>query len=88
MFSFFFLFFFLQNADLPQRYTSYCDPRLNYAQSLEIAFMIAEYIKHGAPLSRSVSRSVSRSASEVNIAAVSNKPAKRRKVGDFVVLSR
>ena len=32
----------LQNADLPQRYTSYCDPRLNYAQSLEIAFMVAQ----------------------------------------------
>ena len=47
----------LQNEDLPMRYTSYCDPRLNYAQSLEIAFMVAEYIKDGVPLSRTGSAS-------------------------------
>lgn len=35
----------LQTDDLPQRYTTYCDPRLNYAQSLEIAFMISNYLK-------------------------------------------
>ena len=52
----------LQNADLPQRYTSYCDPRLNYAQSLEIAFMVADYIKHGVPLSRSPSQNGTGSA--------------------------
>ena len=72
----------LQNDDLPLRYTSYCDPRLNYAQSLEIAFMVAEYIKHGVPLSRKPSMS--------DLAGQNgdDRSAKRRKVGDFVVLSR
>lgn len=32
----------LAEADLPLRYTTYCDPRLNYAQSLEVAFVLAE----------------------------------------------
>lgn len=31
----------LRDDDLPLRYTTYCDPRLNYAQSLEMAFIIA-----------------------------------------------
>ena len=35
----------LAEADLPLRYTTYCDPRLNYAQSLEIAFLLADYMK-------------------------------------------
>ena len=64
----------LQNEDLPMRYTSYCDPRLNYAQSLEIAFMVAEYIKDGVPLSRSSSLS---SALPQSVASAN----KRRKIG-------
>ncbi len=64
----------LQNEDLPMRYTSYCDPRLNYAQSLEIAFMVAEYIKDGVPLSRSGSVSAASSQSGVS-------GNKRRKIG-------
>ena len=71
----------LQNEDLPMRYTSYCDPRLNYAQSLEIAFMVAEYIKFGVPLSRKPSMTDLASQD-------GGKPAKRRKVGEYVVLSR
>jgi len=35
----------LAEADLPLRYTTYCDPRLNYAQSLEIAFLLADCMK-------------------------------------------
>ena len=64
----------LQNKDLPMRYTSYCDPRLNYAQSLEIAFMVAEFIKDGTPLSRSSSL-----APESTTSGASGN--KRRKVG-------
>jgi len=37
----------LSSGDLPMRYTTYCDPRLNYAQSLEIAFLIADFVKSG-----------------------------------------
>ena len=65
----------LQNKDLPMRYTSYCDPRLNYAQSLEIAFMVAEYIKDGVPLSRS--GSISPTLNEAGDASTN----KRRKIG-------
>ncbi len=31
----------LLETDLPRSYETYCDPRLNYAQSLEMAFLIA-----------------------------------------------
>ncbi|MBN1698515.1 MAG: 3-deoxy-7-phosphoheptulonate synthase [Spirochaetales bacterium] len=31
--------------DLSRNYQSYCDPRLNYAQSMEMAFLIAKLIK-------------------------------------------
>ena len=31
-------------SDLPHRYTTYCDPRLNYAQGMELAFLIAQYL--------------------------------------------
>jgi len=34
----------LLEADLPLRYTTYCDPRLNYAQGMELAFLIAAYL--------------------------------------------
>ncbi|KAL8006947.1 putative DAHP synthetase, class II, aldolase-type TIM barrel [Plasmopara halstedii] len=32
----------IDEADLPLRYTSYCDPRLNYSQSMEVAFLLAK----------------------------------------------
>jgi 3-deoxy-7-phosphoheptulonate synthase len=35
----------LTDADLSDRYHTYCDPRLNAEQALEIAFLIAELIK-------------------------------------------
>lgn len=34
----------LVETDLPLRYTTYCDPRLNYAQSLELSFLIAVFL--------------------------------------------
>jgi hypothetical protein len=34
----------LLESDLPHRYTTYCDPRLNYAQGMELAFLIAQYL--------------------------------------------
>lgn len=41
-------------CDLPLRYTSYCDPRLNYSQSMEVAFLLAKHLsanRDAAPLS-------------------------------------
>jgi len=35
----------LTENDLPERYNTLCDPRLNYAQSLEMAFRITEKLK-------------------------------------------
>ncbi|EMR08635.1 hypothetical protein PNEG_03111 [Pneumocystis murina B123] len=35
----------LEDKDLPKTYKTLCDPRLNYKQSLEIAFLIAKYWK-------------------------------------------
>ncbi len=35
----------LEEADLTRSYTTGCDPRLNYAQSLEMAFRIAEMMR-------------------------------------------
>ncbi len=35
----------LTEADLSQRYETFCDPRLNAEQSLELAFLIAEELK-------------------------------------------
>jgi 3-deoxy-7-phosphoheptulonate synthase len=35
----------LTDADLRDRYHTYCDPRLNAEQALEIAFLTAELIK-------------------------------------------
>lgn len=34
----------LQHSDLALRYTSYCDPRLNYLQGLEMSFLIANML--------------------------------------------
>lgn len=35
----------LREADLSRSYETYCDPRLNYAQSLEVAFLIARRLQ-------------------------------------------
>lgn len=34
----------LCERDLPRTYTTYCDPRLNYAQGMEMAFLLAQYL--------------------------------------------
>ena len=34
----------LLESDLPHRYTTYCDPRLNYAQGMELSFLIAQHL--------------------------------------------
>ncbi len=34
----------LVESDLPMRYQTACDPRLNHAQSLELAFLVAEML--------------------------------------------
>ena len=35
----------LSEADLSRSYETYCDPRLNYAQSLELALRIAQRLQ-------------------------------------------
>ncbi len=35
----------LMFADLSERYETFCDPRLNAEQSLELAFLVAEELK-------------------------------------------
>ena len=35
----------IKEADLTRNYETYCDPRLNYSQSLEVAFLIASMFK-------------------------------------------
>ena len=35
----------ITDEDLKNRYHTFCDPRLNASQSLEIAFLISEYLK-------------------------------------------
>ena len=35
----------ITEADLPDRYHTYCDPRLNAEQALELAFLTSELIK-------------------------------------------
>ncbi len=37
----------ITDAGLKERYETHCDPRLNATQSLELAFLIAEYVKEG-----------------------------------------
>ena len=36
-------------ADLKDRYHTYCDPRLNATQALEMAFLVAEEIRRQRP---------------------------------------
>ena len=35
----------ISESDLASRYETACDPRLNHSQSLEIAFLIAEFLR-------------------------------------------
>jgi len=35
----------LSEVDLSERYETFCDPRLNAEQSLELAFLVAEELK-------------------------------------------
>ena len=35
----------LQDSDLARNYQSHCDPRLNYEQSLDIAFLISHFLR-------------------------------------------
>ncbi len=35
----------LRETDLSRNYRSYCDPRLNYAQSMEMSFLISHYVR-------------------------------------------
>lgn len=35
----------LVDEDLGANYTTYCDPRLNYAQSMEVAFLCSEFLR-------------------------------------------
>ena len=36
----------LEESDLEKRYTTFCDPRLNEKQALELAFLVAEHYKN------------------------------------------
>jgi 3-deoxy-7-phosphoheptulonate synthase len=36
----------ISEADLARQYDTGCDPRLNAGQSLELAFLLAERLKH------------------------------------------
>ena len=42
----------LSSEDLSERYQSYCDPRLNYAQSLELAFLIAGWLREAQTMEK------------------------------------
>jgi len=35
----------IKDSDLKSRYHTYCDPRLNASQSLELAFLLSEFLK-------------------------------------------
>ena len=35
----------IKESDLKSRYHTYCDPRLNASQSLELAFILSEFLK-------------------------------------------
>ena len=45
----------LSEADLSERYETFCDPRLNAEQALELAFLVAEELKARRAPSASVS---------------------------------
>ena len=35
----------IADEDLGKDYRSYCDPRLNYTQSMEMSFLISDYVR-------------------------------------------
>ena len=43
----------LQHEELSQDYVTFCDPRLNYTQSLDIAFQMSNFLRERQQLSRS-----------------------------------
>ena len=42
----------ITDADLKNRYHTYCDPRLNASQALELAFLLSDYLKEEKLLSK------------------------------------
>lgn len=36
----------IKDTDLSTNYQTHCDPRLNYEQSLDVAFLIAQYYEN------------------------------------------
>ena len=42
----------IKESDLKSRYHTYCDPRLNASQSLELAFLLSEFLKERRFLSQ------------------------------------
>ena len=69
----------LTESDLPERYTTYCDPRLNYAQGMELAFLIAHALESGSQIGRSRRRAGS-SADDQAPAAECEGGGKRQRV--------
>jgi len=43
----------LDHPDLTRNYETFCDPRLNYTQSLDVAFVISQHLKQAKPSRRS-----------------------------------
>jgi 3-deoxy-7-phosphoheptulonate synthase len=59
----------INEVDLPLRYTSFCDPRLNYSQSMEVAFLLAKSLsvnRDVAPLNENGRRKRSVSLEQPN----------------------
>ena len=44
--------FYGTDEDLKNRYHTYCDPRLNASQSLELAFLLSDFLKEEKLLSK------------------------------------
>lgn len=44
----------LVSSDLPRQYTTYCDPRLNYSQSLSMSFCLADLLRDHRETGRSI----------------------------------
>ena len=42
----------VEDSDLPKRYHTHCDPRLNASQALELAFLISERLRKQRTRSR------------------------------------
>lgn len=62
----------LFETDLPKRYTSYCDPRLNYAQSLQVAFLVTQHL-------REQQREQQQEQQALRIASTGSEPPRKRK---------